>query len=55
MKLFLTGGPLMKSLETHWFLEGIVSFGPKYCGTNVPGVYTKVAKYMDWIDSNVRS
>ncbi|XP_014477561.1 PREDICTED: uncharacterized protein LOC106745987 [Dinoponera quadriceps] len=29
---------------------GVVSYGLKQCGTtNVPGVYTRVAYYMDWI------
>lgn len=39
----------------YWYLVGIVSFGPKNCGTaNWPGVYTNVAKYVDWINSNVK-
>jgi len=35
-------------------LIGVVSFGPKLCGTEgVPGVYSKVRHYMDWILDNV--
>jgi secreted trypsin-like serine protease len=31
----------------HYFLAGIVSYGPKNCGTEgVPGVYTRVSKYI---------
>lgn len=34
---------------------GVVSFGPKRCGTkDLPGVYTDVAKYRDWIDENIK-
>ena len=34
-----------------WIVSGIVSFGPDAeCGTGLPGVYTKVAYFKDWID-----
>ena len=34
-----------------WKVSGIVSFGPDgECGTGLPGVYTKVAYFKDWID-----
>ena len=34
-----------------WIVSGIVSFGPEAeCGTGLPGVYTKVAYFKDWID-----
>lgn len=52
------GGPLMKLINEdipHWSLVGIVSFGLKKCGKeNVPGVYTRVSSYVDWIKSNVK-
>lgn len=39
-----------------WKLLGIVSFGPKKCGTeNVPGVYTKVRNYIDWTLDNIEA
>lgn len=48
-----SGGPLMRSISTTdeiWYVAGIVSFGPAYCGTeNVPGVYTDVFHYIRWI------
>ncbi|XP_070510008.1 melanization protease 1-like [Chironomus tepperi] len=54
-----SGGPLMRygnfpnSKYPYYLLVGIVSFGPKYCGTkDAPGVYTKVSEYIDWINSN---
>uniref|UniRef100_U5ET91 CLIP domain-containing serine protease n=1 Tax=Corethrella appendiculata TaxID=1370023 RepID=U5ET91_9DIPT len=53
-----SGGPLMRLVNgpnlPYWYLVGIVSFGPQYCGTeNIPGVYTKVSNYMNWIESNL--
>ena len=31
-------------------LIGVVSFGPRLCGTEgVPGVYARVNSYLDWI------
>lgn len=49
-----SGGPLMKRLKSNYFLYGIVSFGPNKCGTkDVPGVYTNVPKYIDWIESKM--
>ena len=52
-----SGSALMISTNTPgqmtisaWKLVGIVSFGPKKCGTeNVPGVYTRVRHHISWI------
>lgn len=39
-----------------WKLLGIVSFGPRLCGTQgVPGVYTRVRHYLPWILDHIRS
>ena len=39
----------------HHKLIGVVSFGPRRCGTEgVPGVYSRVRSYLDWILDNVR-
>ena len=36
--------------ELFWMQIGIVSFGRTICGTKgVPGVYTKVSAYIQWI------
>lgn len=39
----------------YWYLAGIVSYGPAACGSEgIPGVYTKVSSYLEWIVSNIR-
>ena len=49
-----SGGSLMKKDGFSWYLYGIVSFGPKNCGqTEIPGVYTKVSHFVDWIEKNM--
>nr|CAD7428580.1 unnamed protein product [Timema monikensis] len=53
-----SGGPLFQlgdvDDETRFVQFGIVSFGPKRCGTpDKPGVYTRVGYYMDWILDNL--
>ncbi|KAG5670590.1 hypothetical protein PVAND_000841 [Polypedilum vanderplanki] len=54
-----SGGPVMKLVninqELSWVLYGIVSYGAQPCGeANVPGVYTKVDQYIEWISSKLR-
>ncbi|CAG4972139.1 unnamed protein product [Colias eurytheme] len=49
------GGPLMYELDGRHTAVGIVSFGPKQCGTDgIPSVYTNVYKYLPWIKSTIR-
>eukprot|EP00090_Calanus_glacialis_P037752 TRINITY_DN6531_c0_g1_i2.p1 TRINITY_DN6531_c0_g1~~TRINITY_DN6531_c0_g1_i2.p1 ORF type:complete len:493 (-),score=122.35 TRINITY_DN6531_c0_g1_i2:89-1567(-) len=57
-----SGSGLMRSIPNRqrtvdrWDLIGVVSFGPRLCGTEgVPGVYTRVNSYLDWILDNVSS
>jgi len=46
-----SGGPLMWLNEDYkYVVAGIVSFGPNSCGNFHPGVYTKVEKYLGWIE-----
>ena len=55
-----SGGPLMKvdvvdQSGPKYFLIGVVSFGAKRCGAStMPGVYTRIADYMDWIMDHMR-
>ncbi|XP_041969361.1 melanization protease 1-like [Aricia agestis] len=53
-----SGGPLMAEDEhmgEYKFVQyGIVSEGPKICGSAQPGLYTDVAKYIDWILDNIK-
>uniref|UniRef100_A0A182R026 CLIP domain-containing serine protease n=1 Tax=Anopheles farauti TaxID=69004 RepID=A0A182R026_9DIPT len=50
-----SGGPLMRrgngvTSSQYWYLIGLVSFGLEQCGTDgVPGVYTRLSEYMDWV------
>jgi secreted trypsin-like serine protease len=41
-----------KSNEYYYTVVGITSFGSAYCGYS-PGVYTRVEKYLDWIENVV--
>lgn len=38
--------------DSLYYIVGITSFGAS-CGSEVPGVYTRVAEYLDWIESVV--
>lgn len=38
----------------YWYLAGIVSFGREGCGNKTPGVYTRVANFLEWIADNIR-
>ncbi|XP_062554870.1 serine protease snake-like isoform X1 [Armigeres subalbatus] len=50
-----SGGPLqITKQENHcvFYVIGITSFG-QTCGSPVPAIYTRVASYLDWIESTV--
>ncbi|KAJ6640317.1 Serine protease snake [Pseudolycoriella hygida] len=53
-----SGGPLQTSTSNGrqivYHLLGVTSFG-KACATTLPGVYTRVSHYLDWIESVVWS
>ncbi|XP_047512094.1 serine protease easter-like [Pieris napi] len=52
-----SGGPFMiKGIYndvSRYVQYGIVSFGPRRCGSDRPGFYTDVTKYINWILDNI--
>ncbi|XP_055972887.1 tissue-type plasminogen activator isoform X1 [Sorex fumeus] len=49
-----SGGPLVCMNNNRMTLIGIISWGLGCGQKDVPGVYTKVANYLDWIQNNMR-
>merc|ERR1739848_775955 len=51
-----SGGPLIKRAQigSPWFQTGVVSFGSSQCGTGYPGIYTRVAAYLTWIEEKLK-
>lgn len=44
-----------KNRYSYWVLVGIVSYGSNPCGQeNKPAVYTRVERYIEWIESKMR-
>ena len=47
-----SGSPLLwVDDQSRWSVAGIVSFGPSVCGQDVPGAYTRVESYLQWVKS----
>jgi plasminogen activator len=44
-----SGGPCIKWIKNEWVLVGIVSWGSGCGQRNLPGVYTKVLPYHNWV------
>lgn len=47
-----SGGPLVMRKDGKYHLVGVVSLGAG-CGSGVPGVYTRVASYLQWVSERV--
>lgn len=47
-----SGGPLLMLAGPHHSVVGITAFGQS-CGGSVPGVYTAVYSYLEWIERQV--
>ena len=53
-----SGGPLMVYKNDVTYQIGVVSFGTGGklpCGFGIPGVYTKVTKFLPWIAKNLKA
>lgn len=51
-----SGGPLVKQIsDGRWVQVGVVSFGLGCAQPDQPGVFTKVANYIDWITTTTAS
>ena len=51
-----SGGPLIMKgfINDPYYQIGIVSFGLKNCGSDIPAVYTRVTNYLPWIERNLK-
>ena len=51
-----SGGPLMvqADAESKMYLRGVVSFGTSKCGQGLPGVYTNIQHYVQWIKDHLK-
>eukprot|EP00092_Neocalanus_flemingeri_P068928 GFUD01084341.1.p1 GENE.GFUD01084341.1~~GFUD01084341.1.p1 ORF type:complete len:431 (+),score=121.84 GFUD01084341.1:180-1472(+) len=50
-----SGGPMLHLDQAfRWTVSGVVSFGPSSCGNIIPGVYSRVDRYTDWIDRQMK-
>ncbi|KAK4321781.1 hypothetical protein Pmani_007409 [Petrolisthes manimaculis] len=49
-----SGGPLVVFEEPHYTLVGITSFTFVKCNDNYPTVFTRVSKFLQWIEDNTK-
>uniref|UniRef100_A0A672JSS0 Peptidase S1 domain-containing protein n=1 Tax=Salarias fasciatus TaxID=181472 RepID=A0A672JSS0_SALFA len=50
-----SGGPMVSKQGSTWVQSGIVSFGFGCARPNLPGVYSRVSRFQQWINSHIRS
>ncbi|GLV31538.1 Serine protease 7 [Carabus blaptoides fortunei] len=51
-----SGGPLMRTMpgKDNFYVEGVVSFGALCGQEGLPGIYTRVSEYLNWILDNMK-
>lgn len=50
-----SGGPMVKKLQENFTVLGIVSWGHGCARPDKPGVYTRVARFADWIHDTMKN
>jgi len=50
-----SGGPAVKKVNGKWTVLGITSWGSGCGAPNKPGVYTRVARFQQWIQDTIRA
>ncbi|XP_050721592.1 proclotting enzyme-like [Eriocheir sinensis] len=48
-----SGGPLQIKVDGRWVVVGITSYGYKCAVDGVPGIYTRVTKFLPWLNSYI--
>lgn len=46
--------PLSKMLS-NYVIVGITSFGWSICDSSIPGIYTRISNYYNWIETNINA
>jgi secreted trypsin-like serine protease len=44
-----SGGPLLVKQNNEWYQVGVVSYGATCAVANIPGVYARVPKFINWV------
>lgn len=47
------GGLVCMNAKGGWTLQGLLSWGDKYCTTKYYSVFTRVSSFIDWIQSKI--